>query len=154
MRASFRAFVAGLLLALSPGAPAQGTLLPLGDLEARLQLTPEQKAQFDAAAASSQRALLAVGLAALQMKTRIGTELGKDRPDPDAILREQDEIGARLRAPFDEARAAWIKLYGMLNAEQAKVAREYVDRQLGALERTAGEFLQRLRERMSEKPRP
>ena len=154
MLSAFRAFVAGILLALSLGAPAQGTLLPLGDLEARLQLTPEQKAQFDAAAASSQRALLAIGLAALQMKMRIGTELGKDRPEPDAILREQDAIGAQLRAPFDEARAEWAKLYGMLNAEQAGVAREYVDRQLAVLERTAGELMHRLRERMSEKLRP
>lgn len=154
MRSALRAFLAALLLAVSCGALAQGTLLPLGDLEARLKLTPEQKAQFDAAAGASQRALFAIGLAALQMKVRIATELAKDRPDPDAILREQDAVAAQVRPQFDEARAEWTKLYGMLNTEQAAVAREYVDRQLRNLESAAGDLLRLLREKMSERLRP
>jgi hypothetical protein len=154
MRAALRAFFAALLLAASCGAFAQSTLLPLGDLEARLKLTPAQKAQFDAAAAVSQRALFSIGLAALQMKVRIATELAKDRPDTDAILREQDAAAALVRPQFEEARAEWTKLYGMLSTEQAAVAREYVDRQLKTLEAAAGDILRLLREKMGEKLRP
>jgi hypothetical protein len=154
MRGLLRAFLAAVLLAFSCGATAQGTLLPLGDLEARLKLTPEQKGQFDAAAAASQRALFAIGLAALQMKVRIASELAKDRPDPDAIMREQDAIAGMIRPQFEEARTEWTKLYGMLSTEQAAVAREYVDRQLRNLESAAGDLLRLLREKMSEKVRP
>jgi hypothetical protein len=154
MRGLLRAFVAALLLAASCGALAQGTLLPLGDLEARLKLTPAQKGQFDAAAAASQRALFAIGLAALQMKARIAAELAKDRPDPDAIMREQDAIAGMIKPQFEEARTEWTKLYGMLSTEQAAVAREYVDRQLRNLESAAGDLLRLLREKMSEKARP
>jgi hypothetical protein len=154
MRCAFRAVLAGLLLAVACGALAQGTLLPLGDLEARLKLTADQKAQFDAAAAASQRALFAIGLAAIQMKARIATELAKDRPDPDAILREQDAVAAMVRPQFDEARAEWTRLYGMLSTEQAAVAREYVDRQLKNLESAAGDIVRLLRGKMSEKLRP
>ena len=154
MRTALRAFFAAFLLAVSWGALAQGALLPLGDLEARLKLTPEQKGQFDAAAAASQRALFAIGLAALQMKVRIATELAKDRPDPDAIVREQDAVAAMIRPQFEEARLEWTRLYGTLSTEQAVVAREYVDRQLRNLESAAGDLLRLLREKMGERVRP
>lgn len=151
---ALRSIAALLLLALSFGAAAQSSLLPLGDIEARLKLTPAQKTRFDAAAAASQRALVAIGLAALQMKMRIATELARDRPDPDAILREQEAAGALVGPHLEEARLAWMALYGTLSKEQVAVAREYVDRQLALLERAAGDIVRQLRERMAEKPRP
>ena len=148
MRAAHRAFALGLLLALSSLGSVAGSLPGLGDLEARLQLTQPQKTQFDAAAAATQRALLSVGVAALQMQVRISAELRKDAPDVDAILREQERAGAQMRPAFDEARTEWTRLYGMLSREQAAMARKEIDQRLSALEGALRELARTFRDQL------
>jgi hypothetical protein len=154
MRRSLLRALACALLLVAVGGAWGASWLPLGELEARLQLTPAQKAQFDAASAASQRALFAIGLAALQLQARIRTELGKDMPDVEGLLRDQDDAAAILRPQFEEARAEWAKLYGMLDARQSKIAREEIDARLAALERAAGELVRTLRDKLPEKARP
>ena len=154
MRGLLRAFLAALLLAASSGALAQSTLLPLGDLEARLKLTPDQKAQFDTAAAASKRALFSIGLAALQVQARLASELRKDVPDFDAVAREQEDAIAMVRPNFDEARAEWTKLYATMSAEQAAIARTEIDRRLGMLESATRELARRFGDMLRDRSKP
>ncbi len=141
MRALLRLLLALLAFAACAQASAQG--LGLGDLEARLQLTPEQKKQFDVAAAASKRALFSIGLAALQVQARLASELRKDVPDFDAVAREQEDAIAMVRPLFDEARAEWTRLYATMSAEQAAIARAETERRLGMLEGATRELARR-----------
>jgi len=152
-RALLRVFFLGLILLPGTGALAAGGSLNLGDLETRLQLTPEQKVQFDAALASSKQALFSLGIAAMQMQVRIASELSKANPDPDAIRREQDEVAKVVQPAFAAARTEWEKLYAMMSAEQAAMARTEVERRLAQLEIVASELTRTLREKLLEKPR-
>lgn len=153
MRA-LRGLAAFLLVALPLLAQAQLSLVVPKDLEERLRLTPPQKAQFDRASSATQTALFSIGLAAMQMKARLATELAKDRPDFDALLREQDEALGLVRPNFEIARKEWSAFYALLSAEQAKVAREEIDRRLGALESGVGDLARALREKLVEKLKP
>ena len=148
-RASLRLLLAILALLLPVCAAAQ-LKVPLGDLEAKLRLTPAQKAQFDAASAATQRALFAIGLAALQMKGTLALELQKDKPDLDALAREQEAAAQLVRPQFEAARVEWAKLYGLLDAEQAAIARQEIDRKLRQLEEIAGGIVRMLREKLLE----
>ena len=145
--ASFLAFVA---LALAPLAvAAQGMPgLDFGDLEARLRLDPAQKAQFDTAVAATRRAMLATGLVVLEIKTRLAQELAKDRPDFDRLLADPEAIAAQVRPQWREANDEWTRLYGMLDARQAAIARDYIERRLGALEDMGGMLLKGFRDRL------
>src|SRR5439155_10295554 len=75
-----RALGAAIVFAVSFGASAAAR--PRFDkLEETLKIRPEQKEQFDAAVASTQRALVSVALIAMQIKQGLGEELQKPRPD-------------------------------------------------------------------------
>jgi hypothetical protein len=143
----FRAALATLLLLLSMGAQAQ-LGARFAELEAKLRLNAAQKVQFDAATAATQRALLSVGLVALEMKGRLAAELARDRPDVEGLLRDPDAMLSMVRPHFRDARAEWSKLYAMMDDEQVAIARDYVDRQFGSLERLGTDMLRLLRERL------
>ncbi len=128
-----RALVALFLLAAPLAASA--TLLPgFDDLQNSLRLDREQKAQFDVAVAATQRALLSVGFSVLQMKERIAAELVKPHPDFAALARAQDALIARNRPLFRDARIEWARLYALLDPEQVKIARSYVEEKMDRLE--------------------
>ncbi len=128
-----RAFLAFLLVAASFAASA--ALLPgFDDLQSSLRLDREQKAQFDVAVATTQRALLAVAFSALQLKERIAAELDKPHPDFAALARIQDELIERNRPLFRDARIEWARLYALLDPDQVKIARAYVDEKMDRLE--------------------
>lgn len=144
-------FLAVLLLAALPIlAHAQLSLVVPKDLEQRLQLTPSQKAQFDRASGATQTALFSIGLAAMQMKGRLAAELAKDRPDFEALLRDQDDAMSLVRPNFEIARREWSAFYATLSAEQAKVAREEIDKRLGSIENGIGELARTLRDKLAE----
>ena len=139
-------FVAMLLVPLA--AHAQSLTGPdFGDLEAKLGLDPVQKAQFDEAVAATRRAMLATGLVALEMKTRIAQELAKDRPDLERLLADPDALMSQVRPQWREAHDEWRRLYGMLDARQVAIARDYIERRLGALE-GMGDLLKGFRDRL------
>jgi len=128
------------LLALASHASA---LSGFDDLEKSLHLNPVQKAQFETAVAATQRALLSVGLAVLQMKGRIAEELAKPKPDLGALARAQDDVVEQSRPLFREARDEWARLYAMLDPDQVAATRAFVEEKLRRLERI-GESLRGL----------
>lgn len=137
-----RASLALLLLAASLAAPA--AFLPgFDDLRNSLRLDRAQKAQFDVAVATTQRALLSVAFSALRMEERIAAELGKPHPDFEALAREQEALIERNRPLFRDARTEWERLYAMLDPEQGKVARTYVEKMMARFE-ALGEDLRKL----------
>jgi hypothetical protein len=143
------AFVITVFCALALAAQAQGFSFGprYDDLEARLRLNPAQKEQFDVAKGATQRALLSIGLVALEIKARLAAELAKDRPDFDSFMRDPEALVAQVRPHFSEARAEWARLYAMMDNDQVAIAREYMDKQFAQLERIGAEILGLMRER-------
>lgn len=117
-------------------AAAQGRLGFEG-LERSLRLSPYQKQQFDLAVSATQRALVAIGLGALQAKSRLAQELLKDRPDPNALLMAQEELVEFSKPHVNSARQEWMRFYAMLDEEQVRIARSFVEEKLRLLERLA-----------------
>ena len=137
------------LLVLPLAAAAQSMPgLDFGDLEARLRLDPVQKAQFETAVGATHRAMLASGLLLMEMKARLAQELAKDRPDLDRLLADPDALVAQVRPQWREARAEWTRFYGMLDARQVAIARDYVEHRLGALEGMGDMLLRGFRDRL------
>ena len=132
-----------LLVALLVALPAAAQeRLGFEGLERSLRLNPYQKQQFDAAVAATQRAMVAIGLGALQAKSRLAQELLKDRPDPKALLMAQDELVEFSKPHVKAAREEWMRFYAMLDEEQVRIARNFVEEKLRLLERL-GEHLGR-----------
>lgn len=99
-------------------------------LERALKLRPHQKAQFDSAVASSQRAMLSVGLATLEVKERLKAEFAKPRPDLNALYDMHEQVLQQTQPVFREARDEWAKLYGVMDADQVAVAKAFIENQL------------------------
>jgi len=132
---TFRPFLAALLLLVAPiAALAQGLGADFRDLERQLRLDPAQKALFDEATAATQRAMLATGLAALGVKSRVDEELRKSRPDLGRMLGDPEDLLDQVRPQWREAGDAWNALYATLDARQAAIARRELERRLGMLQ--------------------
>jgi len=146
---TMRRALAFLFLVLAPlAALAEGAGLDFRSLEPRLHLTPGQKMLYDEAVAASQRAMLATSLAALEVKGRLDQELRKPRPDFARILGDPGDLLDQVRPQWREAREAWTALYETLDARQAAIARDYVERRLGTFDDAASLLLRGLRDRM------
>jgi len=130
--APLRTFLALLLLAASFGALAQ-SLPDFDQLEKRLHIRPDQKDQYDLAVGATKRALLAVGLAALQMKDALVQEPAKPSPDFRALARKQNALIDDQRPLFREAGEQWKRLYGILDPSQVETVREFLRENLGRL---------------------
>jgi hypothetical protein len=115
---------------------ARASVLPgFDELERSLELDRAQKAQFDAAVAATQRALLSIAFGGLALKERIAAELDKQYPDLGAIARAQNDIIEQSRPLFRDARREWERFYAMLRPAQEKQARAFVEEKLKRLER-------------------
>jgi hypothetical protein len=133
-------FIAAAALAMmSLGADA-ARLEGLQQLERQLRLNPEQKAQFDVAAAATQRALVSSALSGMEFKERLGRELMRPRPDLEVIFQAQEAMVEQNRPLFRSARDEWLRLYAMLDEEQVKIAKVYVERTLLGVESLAESF--------------
>jgi hypothetical protein len=131
MFAAVRIFLTATLLAASLGAAAEG--IDFGQLEKKLQLKPEQKAQFDKASSATQRALVSSAMAAMELKSRLQEELLKPKPDFGALVRSQEAVVAMNRPLFREAHDEWSKLYELLDDGQTAVAKAFIEQKLGLL---------------------
>lgn len=130
---AFLAAAAALLLA---SALAHASSLPgFDELERSLRLNSLQKAQFDVAVAATQRALVSVGLGALELKDRIAEELAKPSPDVNELARAQAQIIERSRPLFRDAHREWERFFAMLDRKQERRARALVGEKLEELER-------------------
>ena len=129
---TLRAFLALLLVGLSLGASAQ--LMPnFDELEKRLHIRPDQKDQYDLAVGATKRALLSVGLAAMQMKDALVQELAKPRPDFRELARRQNQLIDDQRPLFREAGEQWRRLYKVLDPGQVDAVRDFLRENLGRL---------------------
>jgi len=127
---SLRAFLALLLVGLSLGAFAQ-SLPNFDELEKRLHIRPDQKDQYDLAVGATKRALLSVGLAAMQMKDALVQELAKPRPDFRELARKQNQLIDDQRPLFREAGEQWRRLYRVLDPRQVDTVRDFLRENLG-----------------------
>jgi hypothetical protein len=123
--ARLRIFLSILLLALSFGAAAR-EMPNFDQLEARLKIRPEQKAQYDMAVGATKRALLAVGLQMMQLKERLEAELGKDKPDLRALIKPGMDVMEETRPLFREAGNEWKKLQAILDDEQVEIVKSFL----------------------------
>lgn len=135
-----RPWLLAAALALACMAARAGDLAGFDELEKSLRLDPAQKAQFDVAVAATQRALLSVAFAGLQVKDRMAEELRKPKPDLNELARAQDDIFEQSRPAFREARDEWTRLYALLDAEQVARARAFVEARLRRLEHIGREL--------------
>ena len=127
---SLRAFLALILVGLSLGAFAQ-SMPNFDELEKRLHIRPDQKDQYDLAVGATKRALLSVGLAAMQMKDALVQELAKPRPDFRELARRQNQLIDDQRPLFREAGEQWRRLYGILDPRQVDTVRDFLRENLG-----------------------
>jgi hypothetical protein len=141
-RAFVRFLIATALAAFSLGAFA-ATFPRLEALERSLALTPDQKVQFDAAAAATQRALIAMGIRGIQMKLRMNAEFAKERPDLEALALLREANAEATRPLREAARDEWLRLYAMLSIEQVAKVKALVREKLDHLD-ALHEFMQRL----------
>lgn len=106
-------------------------------LERSLKLNPIQQQQFDIALQATQRAMLSIGMGALQLKTQLGMELLKDRPDAKALAQAQDELVEMSRPLVRTARDEWLRFYSLLDDEQVGTARAYLEERMRKLDQLA-----------------
>jgi hypothetical protein len=133
MRA-LRIVAALFCLCLSTGATAQSIPTPRFDeLERKLQIRPEQKEQYEMAVGATKRALLAVGLSAVEMKQRLAAELMKPSPDFSFLFNDADKVFEQHRPLFEEAGREWKKLYTLLDDRQVKVVKDFLSESLGGM---------------------
>jgi len=104
--------------------------LKLDKLEESLNLTPEQKEQYDVAVGATKRMMLQMALIALQAKERLAEELAKPKPDFGSLAELRRGIVEDGKALRREARDEWRKLYGMLTVDQVAAFRRFFDDQL------------------------
>ena len=138
--------VVGCLL-VTPPAASQGNF-GFDGLEETLRLNPWQKERFDVAVLSTQRAMVAIGLGAIQVKARLAQELLKDRPDPNALMIAQDELVEFSKPHIKRARDDWRRFYETLDDHQVRTARAFVEEKLRLLEKAGEHLAQLLSERM------
>jgi len=127
-----RVLGAVLLFAASLGAAA-APALKFDKLERELHLRPEQKTQFDIAVASTQRALFAVALTALQLKQQAVDELAKPRPDFSSLADAHEQLIEQTRPLFKAAGEEWKKFCALLDDDQLDIARKYLRDNLDGL---------------------
>jgi hypothetical protein len=128
-----RGFFAALLLGLCFGAHAGPLDRDFQKLERALRLDPAQKGQFDVAVGATQRALLAVAMSGMQIQERMRVEMEKPRPDLNLLYDIQEQVIEQNKPLFREAREEWTKLYAMLDEDQVRIAKRYIQERLDLL---------------------
>lgn len=128
-----RAALAFVLFALSMAAAAAPAMPRFDELKERLKIRPEQEEQYDLAVGATKRALLAVGLSAMEMKQRLAEELMKAKPDFSTLFDGADRVFEQNRPLFEEAGREWKKLYALLDDKQVEVVKRFLLDNLGAL---------------------
>src|SRR4029078_10162596 len=94
--------------------------LKLDKLEASLDLTPEQKEQYDVAVGATKRVMRQMALVALQAKERLAEELAKPKPDFGALAELRRGIVEDGKSLRREARDEWRQFYRLLTLQQVE----------------------------------
>lgn len=133
-----------LTLWASPGLGGGGFALPPQAKE-RLNLTPEQSAQWDYAAQQSRAAGEAMKASRRELKEATKAELAKPEPDLAALAALGDSTQARNQQARHAARDEWLKLYASMSGAQKATVREFLIKRIERLE----QFRQHMREHFS-----
>ena len=129
----WRAWWAAMLVALSLGAHAGPLDRDFQKLERALRMNPAQKEQFDIAVGATQRALLAVAMAGMQIQERMRVEMDKPRPDLNLLYDIHEQVIEQNKPLLREAREEWMRLYALLDPDQVRVAKRYIEERLDLL---------------------
>jgi hypothetical protein len=118
------AFVAlGLPLADAASPGAEVSFPAIARIEQKLNLTADQKAQFEVALAASKTAFLAIEENHKELKAFAEQELANTRHDLELLAAELDDAMELGRVQRHNARAEWLKLYAMLSDDQVAVVK-------------------------------
>jgi phosphoenolpyruvate-protein kinase (PTS system EI component) len=131
--------------AQAPGHGMHDPLAMLQPIQAQLNLNTSQQQQWDAAVAQSKAAHQAIRANFQQLKTATQAELAKADPDLAALATLSDQLQQQNIAQRQQARAAWLALYGTFSADQKATARDAINARMARLDA----LRQRLRARLS-----
>jgi hypothetical protein len=130
MKPVVRVFFAVLLATVAMGACAI-EMPRFEQLERQLKIRPEQKEQFEMAVGATKRALLSVGLSAMEMKQRLAEELLKPNPDFSRLFDNADRAFEQQTPLFKEAALEWKRLYAQLDDKQVETVKRFLLDNLG-----------------------
>ena len=143
----FAAGFAGIALTAWAQAPGHGMHDPLAVLQriqAKLNLNTSQQQQWDAAVAQSKAAHEAIRANLQQLKAATQAELAKTDPDLAALAALSDQLQQQNIAQRQQARAAWLALYGTFSAEQKATVKDAITARMARMDA----FRQRMHDRL------
>ncbi len=143
----FAAGFTGLALTAWAQAPGHGMHDPLAVLQriqAKLNLNTSQQQQWDAAVAQSKTAHEAIRANFQQLKAATQAELAKSDPDLAALASLSDQLQQQNIAQRQQARAAWLALYGTFSAEQKATVKDAITARMARMDA----FRQRMHDRL------
>jgi periplasmic protein CpxP/Spy len=113
-------------------------------IQAKLNLNTSQQQQWDAAVAQSKAAHQAIRANFQQLKTATQAELAKTDPDLAALATLSDQLQQQNIAQRQQARAAWLALYGTFSADQKTTVRDAINARMARMDA----FRQRMHDRL------
>src|ERR1700730_2949438 len=133
----FAAGFAGLALTAWAQHPAHRTHDPLAVLQkiqAKLNLNTSQQQQWDVAVAQSKAAHEAIRANFQQLKAATQAELAKSDPDLAAPATLSDQLQQQNIAQRQQARAAWLALYGTFSADQKTTVKDAINARMARMD--------------------
>jgi len=143
----FAAGFTGIALTAWAQAPGHGMHDPLAVLQriqAQLNLNTSQQQQWDAAVAQSKAAHQAIRANFQQLKTATQAELAKTDPDLAALATLSDQLQQQNIAQRQQARAAWLALYGTFSADQKTTVKDAISPRMARMDAFRQRMLDRL----------
>jgi len=143
----FAAGFTGIALTAWAQAPGHGMHDPLAVLQriqAKLNLNTSQQQQWDAAVAQSKAAHQAIRANFQQLKTATQAELAKTDPDLAALATLSDQLQQQNIAQRQQARAAWLALYGTFSADQKTTVKDAISARMARMDAFRQRMLDRL----------
>ena len=143
----FAAGFTGIALTAWAQAPGHGMHDPLAVLQriqAKLNLNTSQQQQWDAAVAQSKAAHQAIRANFQQLKTATQAEVAKTDPDLAALATLSDQLQQQNIAQRQQARAAWLALYGTFSADQKTTVKDAINARMARMDAFRQRMLDRL----------
>ncbi|HEY1437178.1 MAG TPA: periplasmic heavy metal sensor [Casimicrobiaceae bacterium] len=143
----FAAGFTGIALTAWAQAPGHGMHDPLAVLQriqAKLNLNTSQQQQWDAAVAQSKAAHEAIRANFQQLKAATQAELAKTDPDLAALAALSDQLQQQNIAQRQQARAAWLALYGTFSADQKTTVKDAINARMARMDAFRQRMLDRL----------
>jgi phosphoenolpyruvate-protein kinase (PTS system EI component) len=143
----FAAGFTGIALTAWAQAPGHGMHDPLAVLQriqAKLNLNTSQQQQWDAAVAQSKAAHEAIRANFQQLNAATQAELAKTDPDLAALAALSDQLQQQNIAQRQQARAAWLALYGTFSADQKTTVKDAINARMARMDAFRQRMLDRL----------